>query len=105
MNRDLFEKYGCTVSGTCHSVISTPQPCLRVEKSYKINVNAIKRSLHAGRDDKGSGRNNKNNWLESILKKYQIKKIESDPRTKKYPALIVYNDKELRFHPPKAGSK
>lgn len=40
-------------------------------------------------------------WLEELVKKYQIKKIESDPMAKKYPTLIVYNDKELRFHPPK----
>ena len=40
-------------------------------------------------------------WLERKLKSIQIKKIESDPRTKKYPLLIVYNDRELRFHPPK----
>ena len=45
------------------------------------------------------------NRFEQWAKKYQIKKIESDPRTKKYPTLIVFSDKELRFHPPKAGSK
>lgn len=39
-------------------------------------------------------------WFEKWAKNYQIKKIESDPRTKKYPNLIVYNDRELRFHPP-----
>lgn len=41
------------------------------------------------------------NWFEKWVKKYQIKKIESDPRTHKYPEAIFYNDKELRFHPPK----
>lgn len=40
-------------------------------------------------------------WLEARLKSAQIIKIESDPITSKYPDLIVYNDKELRFHPPK----
>jgi predicted nucleotidyltransferase len=39
--------------------------------------------------------------VEAILKKWQIGSIEKDPRTKKYPDLIVYNDRELRFHPPK----
>jgi predicted nucleotidyltransferase len=46
-----------------------------------------------------------NGWwgdrLENWLKKYQIFRIEKDERTKKYPELIVYNDRELRFHPPK----
>jgi predicted nucleotidyltransferase len=40
-------------------------------------------------------------WFERITKNYQIKKIESDPRTKKYPDLIVYDNREMRFHPPK----
>lgn len=40
--------------------------------------------------------------FESWAKSYQIKKIESDTRTKRYPNLISYNDKELRFHPPKS---
>lgn len=40
-------------------------------------------------------------WFEQKVRSYQIKRIESDPRTKKYPDLIVHNDKELRFHPPK----
>lgn len=40
-------------------------------------------------------------WFEKWAKNYQIKKIESDPRTKKYPDHIVYNNKELRFHPSK----
>lgn len=41
------------------------------------------------------------NWFENLVKKWQIKKIESDPITRPYPDLIVYNDCELRFHPPK----
>jgi len=40
-------------------------------------------------------------WLEKRLKTYQIAKIESDSRTQQYPNLITYNDRELRFHPPK----
>lgn len=43
------------------------------------------------------------NRLENMLKNYQIRKIEKDERTKKYPDYIVYNDRELRFHPPKTG--
>ncbi len=46
-----------------------------------------------------------NGWLgkrmENVLKRYQIRKIEKDERTKKYPDFIVYSDRELRFHPPK----
>lgn len=38
--------------------------------------------------------------FEKIVKNIQLKKINSDPRTKKYPRFIVANDKEMRFHPP-----
>lgn len=38
---------------------------------------------------------------EHVLKKFQKSLIELDERTKKYPEFIVYNDRELRFHPPK----
>jgi len=44
-------------------------------------------------------------WFEKWAKKYQIKNIESNPRTKKYPDLIVFSNKELRFHPPKRQGK
>lgn len=40
--------------------------------------------------------------FEQFIKKVQIRRIERDPRTKKYPDLICYNDRELRFHPPKS---
>lgn len=39
--------------------------------------------------------------IENILRRYQIRLIESDPRTALYPKQIIYNDLELRFHPPK----
>jgi hypothetical protein len=39
--------------------------------------------------------------LERALKTFQKRLIELDERTKKYPEFIVYNDDELRFHPPK----
>lgn len=41
------------------------------------------------------------NRLELYLKKIQLVRINRDPRTKKYPNLIVVNDNEMRFHPPK----
>jgi len=51
-----------------------------------------------------------NDWLgdkiEKILKKLQIRLIERDYQTiEKHPDLIVYNDRELRFHPPKKTVK
>ncbi|MEI7792729.1 MAG: nucleotidyltransferase domain-containing protein [Candidatus Berkelbacteria bacterium] len=39
--------------------------------------------------------------VEIALKVFQKRLIETDSRTKKYPEYIVYNDCELRFHPPK----
>ncbi len=43
--------------------------------------------------------------LEQNLKNLQVRRIKQDPRTQKYPQLIVVNDKELRFHPPKNNSQ
>lgn len=43
--------------------------------------------------------------LERIIKNIQIKRIQKDTRTVRYPQLIVINDKELRFHPPKKKYK
>lgn len=40
-------------------------------------------------------------WLELQTKRFQIFLIERDKRTWSYPEYIVYNDRELRFHPPK----
>jgi len=39
-------------------------------------------------------------WFELQVKKLQIFLIEKDGRTWQYPEFIVYNDRELRFHPP-----
>lgn len=39
--------------------------------------------------------------FENWVKRYQIKKIESDPRTQEFKNEIHYSDTELRFHPPK----
>lgn len=83
----------------CHPELARPERGRRVSGSYcnlKRSRNKFTRfqiksgmTAHAG------------DWFEKIAKKYQIKKIESDPRTKKYPNLIVYDNRELRFHPPK----
>jgi len=43
--------------------------------------------------------------LEKLLKYFQLKKIMRDKRTSMYPDLIVVNDYEMRFHPPKSISK
>ncbi len=40
-------------------------------------------------------------WFEFQVKRFQIWLIEKDARTWKYQDYIVYNDRELRFHPPK----
>ncbi len=40
-------------------------------------------------------------WFELQTKKIQIWMIEKDGRTWQYPDYIVYNDRELRFHPPR----
>jgi predicted nucleotidyltransferase len=109
-NKKLFEKYGFKISNVRSGVISTPRPSSRAEKSFKLNNDTIKRSLHGVypalrcgvRDDRKVGRDAPISRFEKWAKKYQINKIESDPITKKYPDLIVYNDKELRFHPPKS---
>jgi len=44
-------------------------------------------------------------WFELQVKKIQIWLIEKDARTWQYPEYIVYNDRELRFHPPKSNTK
>jgi len=38
-------------------------------------------------------------WIESILKKWQIKKIRNNPLTQKIGGMIIYNDFELTFWP------
>lgn len=76
-NSDLFKQFGL--------VASSLQPAAKNElptKNYQLFTNI-------------------GDWLESILKNIQIKKIQKDPITAKYPDLIVFNDRELRFHPPK----
>jgi len=44
------------------------------------------------------------NYFERQIKRFQISMIERDPRTKRYPDLIIYNDRALLFHPPKKSS-
>lgn len=90
VNQCLFSKYGFKVSGIKYQVSSNHPDVI----STKVEKSSNKRSLDFVRDDKKSG------WFERKVKSYQIRKIKSDPRTKKYPNLIVYNDQELRFHPP-----
>lgn len=43
-----------------------------------------------------------NDWGEQILKSYQVKRIENDPRTKRAKSGEIFlSDRELRFHPHK----
>ncbi|MFA7253016.1 MAG: nucleotidyltransferase domain-containing protein [Patescibacteria group bacterium] len=39
--------------------------------------------------------------VEETLRRIQVAKIMADPITNKYKEYIVYNENELRFHPPK----
>jgi len=74
-NRKLFNQYG-------HSIkldrFTPTHQCVNINRQTPYTTSRFER------------------WV----RQYQIRKIESDPITKKYPNLIVYNDKELRFHPP-----
>jgi hypothetical protein len=41
-------------------------------------------------------------WGETKAQKYQVKRIQSDPRTKaSRPGSIYFSGSELRFHPTK----
>lgn len=40
-------------------------------------------------------------WLEKRLKCIQIRLIKKDPLTARFPDKIIFNDLELRFHPPR----
>lgn len=84
-NKKLFEKYNCKISNN-KSQISNKIP----NSKFQI-LNSVKGGLEYFLTDR----------FEGVVKNYQTKRIEKDPRTKKYPTLIVYNDKELRFHPPR----
>lgn len=39
------------------------------------------------------------NWLESMARDYQVKRIKKNPLTKSSRGHVVYNDKQLAFHP------
>jgi predicted nucleotidyltransferase len=38
-------------------------------------------------------------WLENVLKKYQQKRINQNPATHESGGRVIFNDKELEFHP------
>jgi predicted nucleotidyltransferase len=78
---------------TLHQIFLQKNKRLFEKYGYKIKHNNLKTEIHRLNTSR----------FEKWVKNYQIKKIESDPRTKKYPNLIAYNDNELRFHPPKAS--
>jgi len=85
-NRELFAKYNCSCRemATSRSNINSRNENNLFKKTFEF--------LLGGKIG---------DWLEQILKHLQIKMIEKDPRTKRYPDLIVYNNLEARFHPPK----
>ena len=82
-NVDLFNKYGCTPRSLTDNESKKRKGLSQVIWEFIL-------SGYLGE------------IFENMVKRYQIKKIESSPITAKYPDLIVYNDKELRFHPPKS---
>lgn len=75
----------------------------------KYNGNPQKSDCHSYPEAEfgvNSGRNlapSSPNSFESWARAYQVRKIEADPITKKFKEEIVYNDRELRFHPKKRG--
>ncbi|MFA4995804.1 MAG: nucleotidyltransferase domain-containing protein [Patescibacteria group bacterium] len=95
-NEELFEKYNCKQKLSSRHFASPPARWVKQsERSYRKQNRRFLTLFEMTSII--------SNRLEKLLKSYQIKKIESDPRTKKYPDLIVYNDRELRFHPPKSS--
>ncbi len=79
-NKELFSKYDCAIV---------------TSGKVSDNNSATKRTIESILDGKFG------DWLELRFKNLQIKLIEKDPRTKAFPELVVYNDQEARFHPPK----
>ena len=93
-NQQLFQKYhdlGCHPELDSGSRLSR----FRIKSGMTFMGTRIIEKMLPGK----SG-----DWVEAKLKSSQIRRIESDPITQKYPELIVYNDRELRFHPPKSVS-
>jgi hypothetical protein len=77
VNKKLFEQ----------KTVIAPKGALWAESSLLARGNLSKENI--------------GNRIEKMLKYLQIRKIEQDPITNRYPNLIVYNDLEARFHPPK----
>jgi predicted nucleotidyltransferase len=94
VNQGLFSKYNChpEASAEGSSERNERAAAPRFFTNVQNDIQKIAERLFRLRFE---------NWA----KHYQIKKINTDPRTKKYPELIVFNDKELRFHPPKLTNK
>lgn len=87
VNKALFERYNCRSDNRIFDKY------LPVKNNKLFNfLRDIKEKMLAGTFG---------NWLERKLKMIQIKRIEQDTRTFRYPLLIVYSDREARFHPPK----
>jgi len=80
-NKDLFQKFGQPL------LVFQPKP---YSHPFLQKVGEWKLTVLFGAK------------LESWAKHYQIRKIESDPRTQKFKNEIHYSDSELRFHPPKS---
>jgi predicted nucleotidyltransferase len=90
INSDLFAKFGCFSSLNDSKELEYYFPARSI--TFLLFIRKMQEIVFGGMFG---------NWIERRLKHLQIKMIESDPRTSKFPSLIVYNDQEARFHPPK----
>lgn len=103
-NRELFEKFmkvneswmskypGKNSKFLISNVKSNPKSQKTMEQWDSGTIQKVTEYVLVG---------NLGNRLEAWLKKVQLSRINHDPRTSKYPDLIVANDREMRFHPPK----
>jgi hypothetical protein len=90
MNEKLFKKSSFVLKDTVRQELDYYFP-IEVSHSAKKIKKIVEKCLSGNFGD----------WLEIKLKKMQVGLIQKDERTKKYPELIVYKDREARFHPPK----
>lgn len=89
VNRPLFSRSKKHPSEKYEKVLKNYFP---LKKSHFSFLQTLAESILNGRIG---------GWFEQYIKNFQIRKIKSDPITARYPDLIVYNDLEARFHPPK----
>ena len=107
-DRALFDKFlamntqwmSCYLSGKSEMRNSKSETIFNIQNSRRISntqydIFEIKQLLESILSSKVGQR------VENYLKRMQLKRIYSDPRTQTYPDLIHADDREMRFHPPK----